>query len=158
MFSVDFNKAALELTNVRLMQFSSRVRRTVLHRVGTATTKEVMSAVRGGRVPAVFKVLARSFRRKVKVYTASANVFGIVGSDRMIREQQKQYKDYKTGQIRTWRNGGPAKGPKYAAPAKYIHLAGAGRKSKFMQDALKSVRPRLDAISKQVLTDEVNKV
>ena len=140
---------------MRLMQFSSRVRRTVLHRGATAMTKHTLAAVRSGKIPVVHGLLKKAFRRKIKVYTASAAMFGIVGTDVSIKEQVKSYKDYRTGEMRVWKNGQPKKGPKYAAPNKYIHLAGPNRKGTVIQDALKQVRPQLDAILLRILQDEI---
>lgn len=158
MFGVEIPRPSVELTAVRLMQLQSRVRRTILHRAGTALTKHTLNAVRGGRIPEVHGLLRRSLRRKIKVYTATATLFGIVGSDVRIKKQVDSYKDYRTGEMRRWRAGQPAKGPKYAAPAKYIHLAGPGRKSTVIQDALRQVRPQLNAIMLRILQDEIMRV
>lgn len=158
MFSIDPNRAAAELLQQRLRQVESKVRRRVIHRVQTAVTKEALAAVKGGRVPVAVGILRRSFRRKIKVYTATAVGFGIVGTDTKIKQVAKQYKDYRLGKMRTWIKGQPKKGPKYQAPSKYIHLAGKGRKNVFINDTLKSIRPKLDAIAAQVLRDEILKL
>lgn len=155
MFTVDVDRAAVELTYARLMQFKSVVRRTCLHRMGTGGTKLALQAVRAGRIPVVTGLLQKSLRRKIKVYTASATVFGIVGSDTAVKQQATQYMDYRTGAMRRWKAGQPKRGPKVARPSKYFHLAGKNRRNTTIQDTLAAIRPQLDALMLQILTEEV---
>jgi len=152
---VSFRAAEFQATLSKLMTLRSSARRSVLRKAGTAATKEVLAAVKSGKIPVAAGVLKKSFRRKIKIYTASATVFGIVGTDAGIKEQVSKYKDYRTGRVRQWIHGQPKKGPKYQSPAKYIHLAGAGRKGRIIQDAQKATESKVKAIVLEVLQREL---
>jgi len=156
MITMDWDQAAMELTEARFKQLSSRVRRNVLMTVGRKAAGILLPAVKAEEKPRVTGTLQKSLAKKVKAYASKNTVFVAVGA-KSKRIEVAVYKDYRTGAMRTWKQGQPRKGPKMVNPAKYAHLAGPNRKGAFIPRVRTKMKAQVFAAIGDAMRDEVMK-
>lgn len=143
------------LHGLRLEQMSSAIRRNVLTSAGRKAAKVVKPALKRAEKGKATGTLEKNLDTKVKAYAGTNTVF-IVGGAKSKKIQVSTYKDYLTGQMRTWKKGQPKKGPKYQNPAKYSHLAGPGRgATNWVNVTRKNVLPTVQKVIVDTIEAEV---
>lgn len=144
-----------QLHGLRLEQMSSAIRRNVLTSAGRKAAKIMKPALKRSEKGKATGTLERNIDTKVKAYAAT-NVVYIVGGAKSKKIQVSTYKDYLTGQMRTWKKGQPKKGPKYQNPAKYAHLAGPGQgETNWVNVTRKNVMPEVQQVIVDTIEAEV---
>lgn len=163
MIKLDWDKAAILLTQARLNQMSSKIRRRVMQKVANECSKPILTLVKGmtstqqgtDNIPIVTGTMAKSLGKRAKGYAAGSVAFVAVGPKRGFKQTVTEYKDYRTGQMRKWKQGQPKKGPRVQVPSKYAHLVGKGRSGRWKAKAASATKAQVRSIAKTVLTEEV---
>lgn len=156
MISVELPSREMIAALAKLEKLRSAARRNILMTVGRKSAGIMLPAMKAEPKPKVLGILQKSFKKKVKAYATNNTVFVAVGSRSKFTEVKK-YKDYRTGKIRRWIAGQPAKGPKKVNPAFYGHLAGPGRKGMHVRNVTRRMQKQVDAMIRATLLEELAK-
>lgn len=154
MIGMQWDLAAIQLTKARFEQFRSALRRRIMLKVGNAAAKPILKELKAESFHDNTGTLRKNLGSKVKAYS---DIVFVAAGPKNTKLAATSYRDYRTGQMRAWQRGGPAR-PRYQNPARYAHLAGPGRKGIFVTRVQDRMKSQTVATISRVLTDEVAKI